>query len=151
MKINTKKTNQKTTKKIEKKISDTFWKPYDINTICVSQICRQLAFGEGAICWLFKEPNQTLIVFPESIIWALTFLVLYFILDIFQYLFATVLYYSAAKFCEYLCEIDVIKTEEDVKSPPGINFLPKLCFYLKLISLLLASLFILSNFPNLVA
>jgi hypothetical protein len=41
---------------IQKRIDKLFWAPYSSQTITLSNICRQLAFAEGGICFFFIKP-----------------------------------------------------------------------------------------------
>jgi len=45
-------------KKIHQAIHDKFWNDYIVNTASLSQVCRQLAFGEERLAGFLKPPQQ---------------------------------------------------------------------------------------------
>ncbi len=124
---------------------DELWNEYSLNTDSLSKVCRQLAFAEGGLCWFFKTPQST---FPSQIINVLFFLILYFLLDAFQYLISAVLYKNLAKYYEKRNENNLLKNKNDVKRPACINFPAKICFILKIVSLSYASLLLIKYFIN---
>jgi hypothetical protein len=68
--------------------NEKLWAPYVDYTKALSEIARKLGFGAAAICWFFKSADNT---FPSHIKISLVFVVLYFMLDMMQYLIAAVL------------------------------------------------------------
>jgi hypothetical protein len=58
------------------------WSQYSTYTSEFTKFSRQLAFAAVAICWFFKSHAIT---FPVTIVFALSFLVLFFISDILQF------------------------------------------------------------------
>lgn len=67
------------------------WKQHEDYTSATSSNCRQLAFGAAAISWLFKDAANSNHIFPDLILYAICFLVLFFVADLFQYLTAALL------------------------------------------------------------
>src|SRR5436853_6308817 len=63
------------------KLSD-LWKNQEIYSRDLTEHSRKLAFAVAAICWFFRTPQIT---FPPAILWALVFLVGFFILDVLHY------------------------------------------------------------------
>jgi hypothetical protein len=128
---------------------DEGWKTVDDYTSRLSTIARHLAFAAAAICWFFKTTTSGgNIVFPNCIYFSLIFLVLYFLLDILQYLTATV------------CRKSIIDKEEkklskwslEVKGchkftmPKSVDTWPYIFFYLKLSALAIAFLGLVIHF-----
>jgi hypothetical protein len=58
------------------------WAQYDHFTKDLSDNARKLAFAAAAISWFFKTSENN---FPPQVLWALRFVVLFFICDFLQY------------------------------------------------------------------
>ena len=95
------------------------WKEYNKNTQILSELARKLAFGSAVICWFFRSKEIT---FPNFISFALGFIVLFFLFDLFQY-FSAVL--KIRKWLQFE-EVKVIKEkgklsgDEEVLKPTGL-------------------------------
>lgn len=83
---------------IQDAIDEKIWSIYNSNTTALSNLCRQLAFAEGGICWFFKLPNTPLS--PEVKI-TLMLIAVFFMLDALQYFVAVLIFWSVAKYYEY--------------------------------------------------
>lgn len=130
----------------QEEIDQKFWVIYDKNTKMVSVICRQLAFGEGAICWFFKSDkvfscgtNYTNL-FPSQINIILFFLILFFLFDVIQYLIASGIYWCVAKMYEKNFP------RKNIQREGWMNLPSKVCFFLKLIFLTIASFILICLF-----
>lgn len=118
--------------KIKQEIEDkikSLWNEYSINTRSLSNVCRKIAFGEGAICWIFKYKNSEL---PENIKYILFLLVLFLLFDALQYLTTAILYWCFAKYYEEKNSLNQLKKKDDVSKPAWINFPSKLCSTIKI-------------------
>lgn len=122
---------------------DELWGEYIVNTTILSTVCRQLAFGEGAVCWFFKNSSGNLPIDIKNI---LLFLVLYFISDVLQYLTSTIIYWNYAKFYEYKNNKQFLKNEDDITKPEWINAPSRAFFILKIFFLGIASFLLIGYF-----
>ncbi|WP_454784687.1 hypothetical protein [Legionella sp. WA2024007413] len=138
------KTSGQQKEEIELEIHKKFWAVYSDNTKTLSSICRQLAFGEGGVCWFFIQEAY----FSFEIKLILTFLLLFFVADAGQYLFLATNNKKQAEFYEELLNRNdpVITNKEQVQRPIKINSAGNICFGLKLISLAIASLLLIATF-----
>jgi len=64
------------------------WGQYKEYTADLTNNARKLAFAAGAIAWFFKDNDN---IFPKSILFAIGFLVLFFICDISQFIFGALM------------------------------------------------------------
>jgi hypothetical protein len=64
------------------------WTQYKEYSQNASEILRKIAFAGIAFCWLFRNQNNQ---FPNLVFLSLIFLIFFFIFDLFQYLFATLM------------------------------------------------------------
>jgi len=64
------------------------WEHYKDYTRDITEFSRKLAFAAAGICWFFKTQENT---FPTMVLWALMFLVTFFVTDILQALLAAIL------------------------------------------------------------
>lgn len=107
---------------------------------------RTLAFAAIAIVWVFRSgsPDQSL-AFPEKLVLAGLFGVGALVSDFFQYLYATVAWgiFHRRK------EKEDKPRQEDFKAPVQINWPTNLFFGLKILCILLAYVFLLLHFPEL--
>lgn len=64
------------------------WDQYKEYSQSTSEISRKIAFAGIAICWLFRDKNND---FPTLVMYSLIFLLIYFFLDLMQYLISALL------------------------------------------------------------
>lgn len=133
--------------RLEEEIRKKFWTAYSNNTSTLSNICRQLAFAEGGICWLFLTiGGKNLQIIPLDIKVILLFLVLFFIFDACQYF--CLAFYN--KIIAFLYEEKVndksIKKKADITRPVWINYPGSFCFGMKLFCIGTASFFLIGKF-----
>ena len=126
------------------KIRELFWDQYRKYSYEASKIGRQLAFGEGAIAWFFyvDDPN-----FQGWILTIFIFLILFFGLDVIQYLVGAYINKKEAKKYEDIIDkisLEDIKRMKDFNQP--IVFIYFLKFTILLISTTLLCLMILITF-----
>ncbi len=127
---------------IEACIKEKFWDIYASNTGDLSNICRQLAFAEGGICWFYIQDSS----FTIEIKIILTFLLGFFIADASQYYFLATNNKKQAKFYENLLNINLITSKEQIQRPIEINTSGNICFQLKLVSIAIASILLVAKF-----
>ncbi len=120
-------------------VKNHFWRSRNSSAHTLSTTCRQLALGEGGICWLVKASTYCSLGSSQAN-FVLILLVVFFIFDATQYLISYIRYSDIAE--EYDGKIlnYKIKKIEELKEPKNINRAPMVCFILKLFTLLLASL-----------
>jgi len=121
------------------------WKTYEFYTENLTDHSRKLAFAIAAICWFFKTPEVT---FPPSILWSLIFVVLFLLLDVFQYLIGALLTGGWARQAEKKMHKTTGKVEGDVDKPAWLDKPVKGLFLLKNFSLMLSGWFLLAEFVN---
>lgn len=117
-----------------------FWRVSRSYSAEASKIARQLAFGEGAVFWFFFTENQ---IMANFIFLGLLFLVLYFVLDVLQYIIGAFKNKQLANFYEQnesLLELKNIGRQEGFNAPMYV------CYYSKFFMLLIASLILVSLF-----
>lgn len=100
-----------------------------------SKIARQLAFGEGAIFWIFVNQSDLKLL----IITGLSFLVLYFIFDIIQYLTGAWQYKNLGRTLKHINKKEDPINPEIISVPPHLNSPISFCFVAKFLMLTLAS------------
>jgi len=119
---------------------DKIWKISRTYSAEASKISRQLAFGEGAIFWMFfREPDKL----SNLILIGLVFLVLYFVFDILQYFIGSFINKNLAVTYE---ENKENLNPSDIERPKSLNDPVYLFYYLKFVMLLVASLLLISMF-----
>lgn len=128
---------------IRKKIKEQFWDHYATQGSTLSNICRQLAFAEGGICWFYISGQD---LHADVIKFILKVLITFFIFDIFQYLYSVSIYYVVAK-C-YERNLKLYKDDTDIKKPPWINIPAVIFFIFKIVALFLASYKLMSDILN---
>lgn len=128
---------------LEHRIKELFWDEYKKSTSTFSSICRQLAFAEGGICWLFKTQGQKL---PLIFLITLTFLVVFFILDAWQYHEISRTYRKCARKYEKEVEEGRITAVTEIYKDTGTNKSSKRLFNAKLYVLSGASVFLIIGF-----
>ena len=72
----------------------SIWDQYTSYTKTVSEQARKLAFAGAAVCWFFRTPEAT---FPILILIALLLIVVFFLADLGQYIFAAQRYRTFAR------------------------------------------------------
>lgn len=140
--------NNKEEKKriLEEEIRKKFWNPYSNNTSTLSNICRQLAFAEGGICWFFFTAGKKLQILTLDIKVILLFLVLFFIFDACQYFCLAFYNKIIAFFYEEKVNDRSIKRQADITRPIWINYPGNFCFGMKLFCIGMASFFLIGKF-----
>ena len=121
------------------------WKRASLYSSLASQVARQLAFGEGAIFWFFFNNKGNLTI---PLIVGLSFLVLYFIFDIFQYLIGAWVNKDLARVYEELNKDDSLRPNK-ITRPDSMNIPMYCCYYIKFAMLAIASLLLLGLFISL--
>lgn len=111
------------------------WQAYTEYTFETTKHARQLAFAGAAICWFFRSPEVT---FPRLIMVALLVFVLYFVVDIVQYITAAVKIrdWTLAEEKRQWEESDTIDGE--YHKPASLDYWPYRLFVAKLVVLLAA-------------
>ena len=119
------------------------WQTYDAYTSGITEQSRKLAFAAAAICWFFNSDEVT---FPLSVMWALIFVVVFFLLDIGQYLSGALLtrYWTRGEEIRLWREEGSI--DGDVEKPDWLDRPPFLLFLLKIASLSAAFIALLTEF-----
>ena len=124
---------------------EKLWESYDFYTQSLTEQSRKLAFAAAAICWFFKGDDVT---FPALITWALLCIVVFFLLDILQYLSTALLVRGWA----FKKEVELEQTkgealpEDEVSNPPRLYRPGFFFFCAKLAVLMLSFLFLISEF-----
>ncbi len=123
-------------------VYENFALVYREHTRILSSTCRQLALGEGGLCWLLKSFTYgQCISYQINIV--LILLVLFFIFDAAQYLISSILYKNKAE--EYYDKIrkGELKEEADLIEPPSLNKPGSVCFTIKFSILIFASIYLI--------
>ena len=68
--------------------TERLWEEFQHYTRDLTEHSRKLAFAAAAICWFFKTPQIT---FPPPVMWSLSLLVCFFILDVLHYFVGAVI------------------------------------------------------------
>jgi hypothetical protein len=84
---------------------DELWENCEDYTEILSNNSRQLAFAAIAVCWTLK-PTSDLHVLPTLLLWAIFFILIFFIFDIAQYVTGTIINRRLASLCEDKKKID---------------------------------------------
>jgi hypothetical protein len=113
------------------------WDRYKDYTEELSKNFRTLALAAAAICWFFKSPQ---IIFPKTILFALIFVVAFFICDILHYGVGAVVTRQWARQKEKeLHEKEIqITRETEVEQPAWLDIGPVAFFLGKTLCLALA-------------
>lgn len=117
------------------------WTQYKEYSQTVSDIARRFAFAGIAICWLFKDSDTK---FPAIVFSALLFFVIFFIIDLLQYLISTILLRFWMRKQEIKKWEITGKIEGNYHKPNWIDKPAFSFFTLKLISLFFAFYFLAS-------
>jgi len=115
------------------------WDQYKAYTKDITEVSRKLGFAGAAICWILKTPQG---IFSNSVLWALAFIVAFFISDILQSL-------SGALLLRYWIRSEEIKIWEanstldgEYLKPVWLDYPSFTFFLLKVFSLLVGFIFI---------
>ncbi|MES2219093.1 MAG: hypothetical protein V4501_11880 [Pseudomonadota bacterium] len=145
-KLTNKKENKNKTARLKEKlllyVRERYWILYRHHTAILSSTCRQLALGEGGICW-FIISNQYGFITEFEINTVLVLLVLFFLSDVAQYLLSSEAYKNLASTYDRLIEQGTIKRKSELDPPPGFTTSSRICFVTKLIWLTLASIYLI--------
>ena len=106
------------------------WQSYKDSTINASNISRQLAFANACVCWFFKSNEIT---FPHYIYFALFFIVIFFVLDVSQYLITVFLYRLWIKKCIRKYRNAFEDDKQDVEQPVWLNSPARCLLYTKIL------------------
>ncbi|VVC76774.1 hypothetical protein AQUSIP_21000 [Aquicella siphonis] len=115
---------------------------YREHTRILSSTCRQLALGEGGLCWLLKSFTYGQCISSQVNV-VLILLVLFFLFDAAQYLISSILYKNKAE--EYYEKIKIgdVKDESELIEPPSLNKPGSICFTIKFSILVFASIYLI--------
>ena len=91
--------NDKKCKSIDGWDPDELWENSEKYTELLSNNSRQLAFASIAVCWTLKYPEKPDIL-PSLLLWVIIFIMLFFIFDMLQYVFGTIINRRLASDCE---------------------------------------------------
>lgn len=123
-------------------VNDAFGAIYREHTRILSSTCRQLALGEGGLCWLLKSSTvNECIAYQVNMV--LILLVLFFLFDAAQYLISSILYKKQAEDYHNKISKDEIKDLSMLIEPQGINSPANVFFSIKLFILMFASLYLI--------
>jgi len=120
------------------------WKRYQEYTRDLTENSRKLGYAAIAMCWLFKLENFS---FPKHINFAVGFIVVFFISDIFQSLFGAILIrlwvrHHEKKIWEATKNSDNQTIEGDYYKPAWLDYPSFSMWCLKILSLLIGYSFI---------
>jgi hypothetical protein len=125
-----------------KYVKDHYWSVRNSSASTLSTTCRQLALGEGGLCWLIKAANFNCHI-SSQINFIFILLVIFFILDALQYLVISINYHDLAKKYDEKILKSQIKKIEKLSEPKNVNRISNIFFILKLFTLVLASLILM--------
>jgi hypothetical protein len=123
-------------------VYENFVSIYREHTRILSSTCRQLALGEGGLCWLFKSFTYGQCISYQANI-VLVLLVLFFLFDAAQYLISSGLYKNKAEEYNEKISKGEIKNVSQLTEPPSINKPGSVCFIIKLSILVFASIYLI--------
>lgn len=126
---------------IFKAIKENFWSVYESHTVILSNICRQLAFAEGGICWFYMSDVNHLC--PNTTYHIFFYLILFFIVDALQYLANSIIYAGVAFYYERKNNKNEISNVRDVDRRHWMNIIPMLIYAGKLFLLSTSSYLII--------
>lgn len=115
------------------------WDEYATCRQELNETARKLAIVATAICWFFKLPDVT---FPNSINFALFFIVIFFTFDLLQFISATLMLKFWTRHHEIETELQTEKEENNnnlevdhLNKPALLNQVPLAFYFLKLLFL----------------
>jgi tellurite resistance protein TehA-like permease len=117
------------------------WECYKDYTRTLTEVARKLGFAAAAICWLFKENDNT---FPFPILTGLSFVVMYFTCDILQFLLGAVFIRTWIRSEEKKRWKEQKTIEGDYNKPAWLDYPSYIMWWIKILCLL--SSFILIGF-----
>jgi hypothetical protein len=123
-------------------VYENFASVYREHTRILSSTCRQLALGEGGLCWLLKSFTYGQCVSYQVNI-VLILLVLFFLFDAAQYLISSSLYKNRAEEYNEKIRKGEIKDVSQLIEPPMINKPGSVCFIIKFSILVFASVYLI--------
>ncbi|MCK5707547.1 MAG: hypothetical protein KAI43_07815 [Candidatus Aureabacteria bacterium] len=115
-------------------------KAYYIRSGKTSDISRQLAFAGIALVWIFRMENSTFPKIPYELLLSLYYLVCSLMLDLFQYVFGTLIWGGFHRFHE--AKKNNILNDPEISASAWLNAPINICFGVKLGSLIYAYIFI---------
>ena len=132
----------KAARKREVTIKDA-WDSYKDYTEISSTNSRKLAFTAGVICWVFRSPDNT---FPEEILFAIIFIVGFFIADLLQYIAASIILFFWTRNQERNKHVNDIPIEDvEISLSPTLDVFPRSLFYIKIALLFMAYIYIMRH------
>lgn len=124
-------------------VEKLFWSIYARDTTTLSNTCRQLALGEGGICWFIISSNNSSLIPSYQVNVILILLVAFFLFDAAQYLFSSRAFKNLAIRYNRQIDANIIKNKDQLEFPDGINTASNVCFILKISTLFISSLFLI--------
>lgn len=115
------------------------WTQYKEYSKATSDIARKMAFAGIAVCWLFRETNNS---FPSIVFNALIFLLIFFIFDLLQYLVSTLLVKNWIRKEEIKMWESTGKIEGNYQNPEWLDLPAFTFFLLKIIALIVSFVFL---------
>lgn len=118
--------------KIFDAIKANYWDAFDFSTATLSNICRQLAFAEGGICWFYISHSC---ITKSNISSIFLWLIWFFIFDALQYFFSSIISFAAGCYFEYKNEHGKLKNIKNVERTHKMNAPSHILFLIKLVPL----------------
>lgn len=115
------------------------WSHYKDYTRDVTEHSRKLGFAGAAICWFFKDTNAA---FPAPILYALIFLILFFLADIVQSMSGALLTKRWLRAEEIKKFEETGEIEGNYEKPGWIDYPSFILFILKVVFLIISFMFI---------
>jgi hypothetical protein len=111
-----------------------------------SELSRQLAFAGIAVVWIFKNSGQNAII-PNDFLLPLLLLVLTLVFDFLQYVLGSIEWtiFSHLQENKYNCDDE---DQEVDSSSSWINLPHSICFYLKILTVVLGYIFIVKGLAS---
>lgn len=113
---------------------EMYWNEFQAYTDKLSTVCRQLAFAEGGIFWIFFQKNA-----PGFIVLGFFFLILYFVFDVLQYYFGRNECLEFAEKAQEKYETNKNISFRDIKKPKNPHKKIRKLLEIKLIFIAIAS------------
>gem|GEM_PF-1027297 len=123
----------------EKVKNEDLWAQYDNFTKDLSDNARKLAFAAAAVCWFFKTSENS---FPPEVLWALRFVVLFFIFDILQYFLGALSVKFWTEYHENKEHRETGSIEGEYLKPKWVDYPSFSMWLLKVLALLASYLFL---------
>ena len=122
------------------------WKSYSEYTSGVTEQSRKLGFAIAAACWFFRTPEVS--VPPTHALWSLVWVILFFFLDLLQYITAAVMTRTWARSQEKKVYRQQQELDANIEKPAWLDTPATVFFALKLVSLLISFGFLAREFLN---